>query len=77
MDEGYEKQRRMILVKYDRQIEDLRVKMETEVGMRELYDKKIEQLEIQKQVKLSEITQKEADDEQKKIEKIQCTRKNI
>lgn len=77
MDEGYEKQRRMILVKYDRQIEDLRLKMETEVGMRELYDKKIEQLEIQKQVKLSEITQKEADDEQKKIEKIQKEREEL
>jgi hypothetical protein len=77
MDEGYEKQRRMILVKYDRQIEDLRAKMATEVGMRELYDKKIEQLEIQKQVKLSEITQKEADDEQKKIDKIQKEREEL
>ena len=65
MEESYNKQRMIVLTSYQRQIEDLQEKMQKEVQFRELYAQQIEQLEIARDVKLSEITQKEADEIQK------------
>ena len=71
MEDGFEKQYRLTVVKYDRQIEDLRERMNTETDMREEYARLIEQLETQKYIKLSDIVQKYADEEKKIAEKTQ------
>ena len=71
MEDGFDKQYRLTVVKYDRQIEDLRDRMNTETDMREEYARLIEQLETQKYIKLSDIVQKYADEERKISEKTQ------
>ena len=71
MEDGFDKQYRLTVVKYDRQIEDLRERMNTETDMREEYARLIEQLETQKYIKLSDIVQKYADEERKISEKTQ------
>lgn len=77
MEDGFDKQYRLTVVKYDRQIEDLRERMQTEVGMREEYARLIEQLEVQKAIKLSEIVQKNADEETKSIEKVEKEKREM
>lgn len=70
-EDGLNKQRKKILYQYDRQIEDLRHKMETEKSERETMRKTIEALEIQKQEKLANLV------EEAQLEELRNVKKSI
>lgn len=67
MDDGFTKERFKILLNYDRQIEDLQARMTKEVELRDIFRKQIEALEEQKQLKLSQLVEKEAAAQEKQL----------